>query len=337
MMYIALLRVIALKNLIFLAMLATVVLLSLGCISSPEKKLEIPTLRIGYQTTTHHISEMAAAEKGWWTEDLKPFGVKEIKEFAYPSGTPEIQAMKAGDLDVVYICTSPVIKPISEGLDARIVAAVNTNGSNLVFKPGLKFSGPQSLVGLRIGTFPPGTAQDVILKKWLLDNGVNLSQVNITYMGPGDAVNAMSTGKEDGVFVPQAGPAIIELAGTGKSVLASGQIWPNHACCGIVVSGKLIRDYPELVKQIIRTQIKATDYINAHPEEAARIYSNHTGQPLNMVEYSLKTWDGKFISNPHDLINDTMKYAEFQYKTNYVKKEMTEKDLFDTSLYDNLK
>ncbi|MFZ2472955.1 MAG: sulfonate ABC transporter substrate-binding protein, partial [Methanothrix sp.] len=72
---------------IIIAILAVVVVMSLGCISAPEKKENaslqenmsgnISTLRIGYQPSTHQIAEMVASEKGWWAEDLLPFGITE--------------------------------------------------------------------------------------------------------------------------------------------------------------------------------------------------------------------------------------------------------------------
>ncbi len=325
------------KRLIFLALMAALVI-SLGCISTPEKKPQaVTTLRLGYQPTTHHVAEMVAIEKGWWLENLKSLGVEEIKEFGFPAGAPEIRAMQKDDLDVAYICTAPLIGALSKGFDAKVVAAVNTKGSNLVLRPGINYKGPSSLKGLRIGTFPPGSAQDVILRKWLMESGVNVSEINITRVGPGDAVAAMSSGKVDGVFLPQPAPAIIELAGTGKSTVASGEMWPNNDCCAVCVSGKLIREHPELVEQIVKTHIEATNYVNAHPEEAARIYSNRTGQDRKMIEYSIKTWDGQWISDPHQLINSTLENARFQHRLNYTQKDLTEQDIFDTSFYDKVR
>lgn len=326
------------KKLVFFT-IAAVVLIALGCISSPENKPaeKIATLKIGYQPSTHQIAEMVAAEKGWWAEDLLPFGVTEIKEFEFPSGPPEMQAMLAGDLDVAYVGTAPPISAISQGLDAKIVAGVNINGSDLVFKNDVSYSGPQSLIGLSIGTFPPGSIQDTVMKKWLNDNGVDISKVKILPMGPGDAVTALEAGKIDGAFLPHPSPAIVELDLKGKSVVYSGEMWPNHACCSLVVSGKLIREHPELVEQIIKTHINATNYVNAHPEEAARIYSNRTHQDLNMVEHSIKTWDGKWISDPHLQISSTVEYAKIDYEMNYTQRELDEKDLFDTSFYDKVR
>ena len=320
-----------------LIMLTSIILFSLGCISSPEIKTEkITTLRIGYQPTTHHVAEMVAQAKGWWQADLKPFGIKEIKDFGYPAGGPEMEAMQAGDIDAAYVCTAPFIRPASRGLDAKLVAAVNINGSNLVLRPNLEYKGAQSLRGLNIGSLPAGTAQDTLLKEWLEKNGVNLSDVNITAMGPGDAVKAMLEGKVDGIFLPEPAPAMVEMAKKGRSVWASGEIKPNHGCCGIVVSGKLIREEPDLVMQIIRTHMNATNYANAHPEEAAEIYSNRTGQDLEMIKYSIRNWDGKWVSDPHLVINDTMDFARFQYKLNYTQKMMNQSELFDTSLYDKV-
>jgi NitT/TauT family transport system substrate-binding protein len=183
---------------------------------------------------------------------------------------------------------------------------------------------------------PAGTAQDTLLKEWLEKNGINISEVNITAMGPGDAVKAMLDGKVDGIFLPTPTSAIVEMDKKGRSVLASGEIKPNHACCAIVVSGKLIREEPELVEQIIRTHMNATNYANAHPDEAAEIYSNRTGQDLGMIKYSIKTWDGKWISDPYLLINDTMDFARFQYASNYTQKMLNQSEIFDTNLYDKV-
>lgn len=170
-----------------------VVMASLGCITkTPSENI---TLRIGYQPSTHQIAEMVAMEKGWWLEDLKPFGVTEVKEFEFPSGPPEMQAMLAGSLDVAYVGTAPPISAIAGGLDAKIVAGVNTNGSSLVLRNDIPYTGPESLIGLSIGTFPPGSIQDTVLRKWLKDNGVDPSKVKILPMGPGDAVTAMLAGQ----------------------------------------------------------------------------------------------------------------------------------------------
>ena len=331
------------RKFIFIALLAAVVVVTMGCISSPEKSgnatssekttVNITTLHIGYQPSTHQIAEMVASEKGWWAEDLKPFGVATVEEKVFQSGPPEMQAMLAGALDVAYVGTAPPITAIAQGLDAKIVAAVNINGSDLVLRPNVTYSGPKSLEGLSIGTFPPGSIQDIVMKKWLENNGVDISKVQIHGMGPGDAVTAIEAGKIDGVFLPHPSPTQIALDGKGRSVVQSGEMWPNHACCSLLISGKLLREQPALVEQIIKTHIKATEYVNAHPDEAAQIYAKKTGQNLTMVKESIKSWDGKWVSDPTIQIPSTVEYAKIDQQLGYINKTLSKDDLFDTNIY----
>jgi len=324
-----------LKSSLLLGLLLSVSLVFSGCMSPSENKHEnITTLRIGYQPSTHQIAEMVATDLGWWKEDLEPFGITEVREFGFPSGPPEMQAMMSGELDIAYVGTSPPIAALYQGLDARIVAAVNINGSDLVFGPDVSYQGPLSMAKMKISTFPPGSIQDIILRKWLAENGVNVSDLDIEAMGPGDAVSAIMSGKVDAVFLPHPSPAIIEMAKKGRSEVASGEMWPGHACCSLVISGDLIRNQPDLVEQVVKIHIKATDYVNSHPEEAAQIYANHTGQDLEMVKYSLKTWDGRWISDPHLQIPSTLEYVQSYRQENHAEKMLTEEDLFDTRFYD---
>ncbi|VVB72485.1 NMT1-like family protein [uncultured archaeon] len=327
-----------------MAVLAAVVVMSLGCISSPEKTgtttssekeiSNITTLRIGYQPSTHQIAEMVASAKGWWAEDLKPFGIVKIEEKEFQSGPPEMQAMLAGALDIAYVGTAPPITAISQGLDAKIVAAVNINGSDLVLKMDKAYRNPKSLEGLSLGTFPAGSIQDIVLKKWLKDNEVDISKIKIHALGPGEAVTAIEAGKVDGVFLPHPSPSKIELDGKDRSVVKSGEMWPDHACCSLLISGKLIREQPKLVEQIIKTHMKATDYINLNPEDAAKIFSQKTKQNLTVAKNSIRDWDGKWVSDPAVQIPSTVEYAKIDRQLGYINKSLTQGDLFDITLYE---
>jgi len=308
-------------------------LLIAGCTNqSGEEKTEI---RIGYQPSTHQVAHVIAMEKGWWQQDLAPYGVKNVTDYVFPTGAPEMQAMLAGDLDVAYVGAAPVLSAVSTGLDAKIIAGVNTQGSDLVLRTGLDYTGPDSLKGLKIATFQAGTIQDTVLRNWLQANNIDPEKdVQIIGMGPGDAVTAITAGKVDAVFLPHPSPAIIEASGSGKTVVKSGEMYPGHTCCVLVASGQLIREHPELVEQIIRTHIRATEFAIQNPDEAATIYSAKTGLDVTIVRESLKNWDGAFVTDPAVIVGPVMEYAQIQYELGYINKPLTQDDLFDLSLYE---
>jgi NitT/TauT family transport system substrate-binding protein len=316
------------------AVLATTVVITLIIAGCSQPAGEPAEIRIGYQPSTHQVAEMIAMEKGWWQQDLAPYGVKNVTDYVFPTGAPEMQAMLAGDLDVAYVGAAPVLSAVSTGLDGKIVAGVNTQGSDLVLRTGLSYTGPESLKGLKIATFQAGTIQDTILRDWLKANNVNPdTDVQIIGMGPGDAVTAITAGKVDAVFLPHPSPSIVEASGSGRIIVHSGEMYPGHTCCVLVISGQLIREHPEIAEQIIRTHIRATEFAVQNPDETAAIYAAKTGADVEVVKESLKNWDGAFVSDPAVIVDPVMDYAEIQYALGYIKKPLTEDELFDLTLY----
>ncbi|MEM2901240.1 MAG: ABC transporter substrate-binding protein [Candidatus Bathyarchaeia archaeon] len=294
-------------------------------------------LRIGYQPSTHQLAHMTAMAKGWWMRELSSYGIEEVLEYEFPSGPPEMQAMLAGDLDVAYVGATPPIVAIDKGLDAKIVANAQIQGSHLALRSEIPFEGPSSLLGLKIATFPPGSIQNTVLRKWLLEHSINPDQdLTLVSMGPGDAVTAIAAGAVDGCFLPHPYPATIELEGSGRMVVGSGEMWPNHTCCCLVLSGELLRDRRDLAEEIVRTHIKATEYNIQHEGEAAEIFSEKTGWDLKAVQHSFKTWDGRWVHDPHIGMEITLKYAEVLKELGEVEHSLVARDLFDTTIYDEV-
>jgi len=333
----------SIASLIAIVGLLAVVVISVGCV---EEKPKITKINLGYQPSTHQLAAMVAAEKGWWEEDLKNFGVEEVELRLFPSGPPEMTAMLAGDLDVAYVGAAPPIASMYEGLDAKVVAGVNVQGSAIAVRPELveeyERDGVLSLKGKTIATYPPGSIQYTVLSKWLLDNNIDPKDVDIKAMAPSDAVSAIGAKSVDAVFLPSPHPEIIEAEGTGTIVKWSGEIWPNHACCCLVASGKLIKEHPDIVTQLIKTHINATEYVKAHPDEAAEIFTKWQGGEVATIKQSLNISDSRWIHDPHLQIESSLTYARDIYELNKERyeakgiKPLTEEDIFDTSFYDKI-
>ena len=309
-------------------------LITAGCTQPAGTTTQVKELRIGYQPSTHQMAAITALEKGWFKEDLAPLGVVNVSDKVFPSGPPEMQAMMAGELDIAYVGAAPVLTALATGLDAKIVAGVNTQGSDLVVRSDLDYKGPQNLKGLTIGTFPAGSIQDTVLRNWLLKNNLTPDKdVFIKGMSPGDAVTAITAGKIDAIFLPTPSPSTVVNQGKGKVVVYSGEMYPNHTCCVLVVSGKMIREHPEIVRQIIKTNDKAVLWNQQNPDQAAVIYSGKTSAKLEDVTASLKEWDGSWASDPNIIVAPVLDYAKIQYDLGYIKKPLTKDEIFDLTFY----
>jgi len=237
-------------------------------------------LKIGYQATIHHLALMAADD-----QKLLPNG---SSIFEYPSGVPEIQAMKDGKLDAIYVCDAPLNDAKKKGLDAKIVAGVNKNGSSLVFIG--EYKDKTSLNGKKIGVVP-GSFQEMLLKTFLTNNGINAQIVDVTDFPK----------KADGAFLPEQMPKKFEKEGHGKVVVTSKEMMGDHACCGLAVSGNLIKSQPDLVNQLVKAHTKATAYIQGHISdgEDTRIAFKYIKGNKHAIEAALEKWEPNWwISDP---------------------------------------
>ena len=294
-------------------------------------------LRVGYQPSTHQIAFTTALEKGFYMNELEELGISNIVEYQFGSGAPQMQAMMAGELDFVYVGSPPFITAVSNGLHGKIIASVQTQGSDLVLKNDAPYTNPNDLKGLRIATFTAGTIQDTMLRDWLSSYGINPdTEVMITGMGPGDATSAMLAGQVDAVFLPHPSPVTITDAGAGRVIVQSGEMIPNHACCVLVASDAMIQQYPGVVAAFLRAHMEGTEYALAHQTEAAEIMASYTGQDPDVIKRSLEVWDGVWVSNPHIVHPSVMSYVDMQEKLGYLTQDVTENQVFDMSFWDHV-
>ena len=323
------------KKMVFLSifMLLMAIVAFSGCLGG---KAEATNVVIGYQPSTHQMAYTSAKAMGWWTDNLtKLSDVNNVSDRSFPSGPPEAVALASGGIQVAYIGAAPLIPSIAlNNSDLKILAAVQVNGSSLLIPTNVTYNGPKDFEGKKIATFPPGSIQDTLLKQWLIDNGVDLSKVDIKGMDSGEAQTALKAGAVDAVFLPHPSPSIITAAGDGKVIMTSGEMSADHACCVLAVSQKFIDEHPDIVKELVKIHVDATKYTQENPAQAAKYYSEATGVPEETVLQSIDDWDGQWISDPHIIEDYVVAYAQSQYEQGLTPRPLTKGELFDTSFYD---
>jgi len=239
----------------------------------PTKTL---TLRVGYQPSWHHVAFFIMTEKGWIQKVL---GVQ-VKEYEFPTGPEEMEAFAAGQLDIAYVGATPPLPIIAKGAKAKIVAVANTEGSSLVARPDFNYTGPPSLKGAIVSTYPPGSIQDTILRKWLIDNAINPeSDLKILAQGPKEQIESLKSRSVDVILTPDPMPYIAVLGGYGKIVVNSSHIWPHHPCCVVLMSEDFMNEHGDLAVKFIALHIIASEYA-ADPnnrEEVKQILINKLG------------------------------------------------------------
>lgn len=303
-----------------------------------EKKIE--EVRVSYQPSWHHVALFVIVEKGW---DERILGTK-LKTTRFPSGPPQMEVFAAGEHEIAYIGAAPPLSLLSKGFDAKIVAVANTEGSSLVAKSDIEYTGPKSLEGKKIMTHPPGSIQHTVLIKWLSENEVDLSKVKIIVPPGGveEIREALRAGAIDFGFLPEPSGYVMEFEGYGKIVLNSSEMLPNHPCCVVLMRGDFMREKSEIAVKFLALHIIASEYAKdpKNKEEVKKIIMKW----LNVEEKVASIFPGRTNLQTDPRIKDWLEgvdlLCEAQYQSKITKDvsgnpvRITPEEVVDPRLYE---
>ena len=235
------------------------------------------TLRLGYFPNMTHTQPFVGLSKGYYAEALGP-NVK-IETRTFNAGPAQIEAMFAGAIDIGYIGPNPSITGYvqSQGKALRVIAGATSAGALLVVRSDSGITKPADLAGKKLATPQLANTQDVALRAWLLKNGLKDRErggnVQVVPTSNADALTLIQRGQLDGAWVPEPwATRIIQEAG-GKVLLDERDLWPNgdFVTTNVIVRTKFLEEHPQVVDAFLKGHVQATQWINAHPEEAKQV------------------------------------------------------------------
>jgi len=263
-----------------LLMQSLIAVSSMHCTTPPEGRV-----RIGYLLgDLHHLPFFVALEKGFFADagiDVEVVG-------PFDAGTSEMNALAAGQLDMGYVGIPPAVIAAVRDVDLSIVAGVNVEGSAFVVNNTINDA--CDLCGKVIATPLPGSIQYVMLAMFLADNNMSFGDIKILpgTIKPPDMPASLEVGNIDGYIVWEPYAAKSVVAGVGKVLVESKDIWPGHPCCVVVTQNDFARRNPDVVKGVVRAHKRAIMFIEENPEEAKLIGAKYIKLDMKTIEEALQ-------------------------------------------------
>jgi sulfonate transport system substrate-binding protein len=233
-------------------------------------------LRLGYFANLTHATPLIGVGNGTYASTL---GTDvNLKTSIFGSGTEEIEALFAGAIDAGYIGPNPAVNGYvkSKGEALRIVAGATSGGAALVVKPDI--GSAADLKGKVLATPSLGNTQDVALRAYLEDNGLNADtsgggDVSIHPQDNAQTLDAFKANTVQGAWVPEPWATRLVVEGGGKVLVDEATLWPEgkFATTELIVSTKFLNDHPDAVKKLIEAQIATEQFISANPDESEKI------------------------------------------------------------------
>ena len=268
---------------------AAVTLLAAGCASSATGASGSGSgpvvLRLGFLANITNEPALVGIAKGFFTKNLGQNVT--LKTTVFSTGTEETTALLAGQLDAAYVGPNPAINAWqkSNGTAIKIISGAASGGASLVVKKGIT-SAPQ-LKGKSLATPALGNTQDVALRFWLKQHGLNTTptgggDVSIKPIKPNSAaVLEFSSGQIDGGWEPEPYATEMVLAG-GTRLVNEASLWPGgkFATTNLAVTQSFLSAHPSAVSGLLKGQIEANSYINAKGRAAAGVANTELAKLL---------------------------------------------------------
>ncbi|MHB8894219.1 MAG: ABC transporter substrate-binding protein [Candidatus Geothermincolia bacterium] len=294
------------------AILLTVlaVTLAAGC-GGADKKARV--VRVGFlRNDLHQLAYYVAREKGFFTEQ----GLDVREGGAFNAGPEEMSAFSAGDLDIGYVGTAPILTFAGQEMaDVKIVAQANMVGSSILVRPGLEATDITALKGHTIAVPGISTVQDFLLHMALEKAGVDPSEVKIIVVKPPEMLPALAGAQVDAAVVWEPYPSMAVAQSAGRILEKSQKIWPHHPCCMVVADARFIEKNPDAVRRFVAAHAKATDYIKQNGLEAADMAHLFTGQPTDVARAAMKNIEFGYTPD----VKKITQYVEFMEQAGVIK------------------
>ena len=293
-------------------------------------------IRVGHLSTFYHTAILLMARK----EITSRLGL-EIEWTLMGTGPAIMKAFDRGELDLAYIGLPPAIIAMEQGSPVICIAGGHMEGTVMAGKSHwLGFPETDDLreifsqfEGKTIGVPGNGSIHDVILKDSIARYADHRNISVRNYPWADLVTEAVVTEEVAAAFgTPALAIAIKRFAG-GKILYPSSRLWPNNPSYGIVVDRSYLKTHQETVERFLFAHEEAEELLRKAPAVAAQAIAGHVG--IIDKEFVLETLQvsPKYCAQlTPEYISSTMAFVSALWRLGYIKREMDEDEIFDTSL-----
>ncbi|MFB3885379.1 MAG: ABC transporter substrate-binding protein [Thermodesulfobacteriota bacterium] len=187
----------------------------------------------------------------------------------YDSGVTALNGMLKGEADIAGAAEFPFVRAIFQNEKILIIACTDKFENDYI--AGRKDRGikrKSDLKGKRIG-LTLKTINEFYLGRFLALNGMEMKEVTLVDLAPGQYVNSIADGKVDAIISWQ--PYIHRIQKEVKGVV----VWPaqsSQAVYGVLVCSRgWLTEHAGAVNRFLKSLREAEEYLLRHPDEARAI------------------------------------------------------------------
>jgi NitT/TauT family transport system substrate-binding protein len=203
----------------------------------------------------------------------------------YPTGVIAMNELLAGNADLAYAAEFVGVSASMRPADFRIITSTaKSDVISLVIRNDRGISKPSDLKGKTIA-FPKGTAAEFFLGRYLMLNGMDMHDVTVRYLNPGELADSVYRGDADAAIIWE--PYVYQIS---QKLNGNVTIWPAQSGQRFYwvtyTRADVIRERPEMIRRYLRALDDAETLMYTNEPEVKAIVRqrmNVTGDYMDSV------------------------------------------------------
>jgi NitT/TauT family transport system substrate-binding protein len=223
-------------------------------------------IKVGIIGLTCEAPIYTAYEKGFFRDE----GLE--VEFVKCEWSKYKDTLALGGFDITHHLIMMLLKPIEQGLDAKITAGVHTGCLRIQAGTTGSINAVADLKGKRIGVPGMGTPPFIFANRVLTDNGIDpAKEIEWKTFPAGELGLALKKGEIDAVATSEPIGTMLLADGTVKNIAdqAVDKPYADEYCCAVMANGKWASANQKACAAATRAILKGAKWVQTNPRAAA--------------------------------------------------------------------
>jgi NitT/TauT family transport system substrate-binding protein len=247
-----------------------------------SNKKAIRELTVGFLPVTCHLTCPVTDYASKTTQTSTNFNSRVFSDFP-----TVVSALEAKQIQATFMIVPLAMKLREQGVPVKICYLGHRDGSEIVVGKYSACRSLHDLKGKKVAIPSLYSNQNFVFHKLMEDYGMKPDDIQFVVLPPPDMPTSLASGAIDAYFVGEPFCAKAELDGIGRILYYARDIWPNFISCALVVHEDLIRDHPEIVRDLVRGIAQSGAWAETHRAEAAKLASPYYRQDEKVLNYVL--------------------------------------------------
>ena len=285
-----------------------------GVLRSPSRASAATTIRFAASKVPHWAAT-------WKIPDYVGSGIR-VELIEFKTSSEMISALTAGSVDLAAIGYWHFIRMLDLNANVKAVAGVCSGGTRLVVRNGVTVKDWPDLKG-KVCAVARGSSQDIQFLLSLKNKGLSVKDIDYKDLGASLAVHitALQQGQVDvaAMWEPFASQVIEQNIGTQFSTLYDESFRVNGLLLG---HSSFIDKNAEAVEAVVAAHVKATDHLNANPNDFLDLAVKISGFPRKTMMMSNSNATLEYVLRANEARKLAAAVLEFAYIRNDVRAKL---------------